>query len=85
MWIFKSESTYRSQRIWMEKSKNENLAIDNAYEKWQPYLTLDGEKGDSSFTLRSAMETPVPITSNQWYKKIDENKNQPIYKKSKVI
>lgn len=61
------------------------MARDNAYEKWQPYLTLDGEKGDSSFKLRSPMEIPVPITSDPWLKKCDQDKNQPISEKSEAI
>jgi hypothetical protein len=37
----------------------------NAYKKLHSYLTLAGEKGDSSLMLRSAMEGPVIITSDQ--------------------
>ena len=39
------------------------MARNNAYtEIWQPYLTLDGENGDSSFRLRSPMDAPGPLS-----------------------
>lgn len=61
MRIFNPESTNQHQRMWYRDDME-----DRGYKKRQLYLALDGEKEDSAFILRSPMEIPVPITSDQW-------------------
>jgi len=60
MRIFNPESTNQHQRMWYRDDME-----DRGYKKRQLYLALDGEKEDSAFILRSPMEIPVPITSDQ--------------------
>lgn len=70
-------STLNKWIVIKECDMNGDTAWDIVYEKTQPYLTLDGENGDSSLTPKSPIGIPVTITVHKWQTwRINVNKTQ---------